>query len=133
MSHRIRFIVTELGPEVDAFTLHIYATLAQRERELIAARTKDALAAAEARGVKLGGPKINVARELAIAKNKELADRYASKVLPVIRDLQRSGFLSLHQLANELNARRVPTARGGRWHAKSVANVLARAPRSQRA
>ena len=59
MSHRIRFIVTELGPEVDAFTLHIYATLAQRERELIAARTKDALAAAKARGVRRSTKRAN--------------------------------------------------------------------------
>jgi DNA invertase Pin-like site-specific DNA recombinase len=129
MAHKIQFIVTELGADVDSFVLHIYAALAQRERERIAKNTKDALAAAKRRGVRLGGPKIDEARQLAIAKNKALADQYAAKVLPLIRDLQRAGFTSLHQIAEQLNARRVSTPRGGRWFAKSVSNVLARAAR----
>ena len=46
MAQRVAFIVTELGPDVDPFMLHIYAALAEKERALISARTKDALAAA---------------------------------------------------------------------------------------
>ena len=51
MAQRVPFIVAELGPDVDPFMLHVYAALAEKERALISARTKDALAAAKARGV----------------------------------------------------------------------------------
>jgi hypothetical protein len=53
------------------------------------------------------------------------AKHHAANVLPVIREIQRSG-ASLHQIAHALNARGIATARGGRWYAKSVSNVLAR-------
>jgi DNA invertase Pin-like site-specific DNA recombinase len=125
MVHRVPFLVAELGPDVDPFILHLFAALAEKERALIATRTKAALAAAKARGVKLGGPKLQEARKAAVERNVANADQHAANVLPIIRDIQRSG-ASLHQIADALNARGISTPRGGRWYAKSVSNVLAR-------
>ena len=55
MTHRTPFIVAELGADADPFMLHLYAALAEKERRLISQRTRDALAAKKAQGVKLGG------------------------------------------------------------------------------
>jgi DNA invertase Pin-like site-specific DNA recombinase len=126
MAHRVPFLVSELGPDVDPFVLHLYAALAEKERTLIAGRTKLALAAAKAKGVKLGNPKIEAAREHAVVAIKAEADRAASNVLPIIAEIRRSGATTLRAIADALNARGVSTPRGGRWHAMSVRNVLAR-------
>lgn len=93
---------------------------------MIATRTKAALAAAKARGVVLGGPKLAQARKCAVASIKALADHHKANVLPAIREIQRTGTKSLHQIADALNARGITTPRGGAWYAKSVRNVLAR-------
>ena len=127
MAQRVPFIACELGADADPFTLHLFAALAEKERAMISVRTRDALAAAKARGVKLGSPKLDVARPAAVASLKAEADRFATNILPIIREIQKSGATSLHAVADALNARGVSTARGGAWYAKSVSNVLARA------
>jgi DNA invertase Pin-like site-specific DNA recombinase len=126
MAHRVPFVVTELGPDVDPFVLHLYAALAEKERALISGRTKSALAAAKAKGVKLGNPHIEAARGEAVAAIKAEADRAAGNVLPIIAEIKKSGALTLRAIAEALNARGIPTPRGGRWHATSVRNALAR-------
>jgi DNA invertase Pin-like site-specific DNA recombinase len=127
MAHRVPFLVAELGSDVDPFILHLFAALAEKERAMISARTKAALSAAKARGVKLGGPKLKVARKNAAASIKANADRQAANVLPIIREIQKAGASTLRDLADALNARGIPTARGGKWYAASVRNVLSRA------
>jgi DNA invertase Pin-like site-specific DNA recombinase len=126
MAHRVAFLVAELGPDVDPFILHLYAALSEKERAMISVRTKHALAAAKARGVHLGGPKLPEAREIAQAAIKANADKHAAKVLPLIREAQRHGATSLRDIADALNARGVTTARGGQWHATTVKNMLER-------
>jgi DNA invertase Pin-like site-specific DNA recombinase len=126
MAHRVPFVVAELGPDVDPFVLHLYAALAEKERNLIAGRTKSALAAAKARGVKLGNPKLDEARGQAVAALKAEADRAAGNVQPIIAEIQKSGANTLRAIADALNARGIPTPRGARWHAMSVRNALAR-------
>ena len=66
MAHKVPFWVAELGPDVDPFVLHLFAALAEKERALISTRTRQALAAAKARGVTLGNPKLSVARKGAL-------------------------------------------------------------------
>jgi DNA invertase Pin-like site-specific DNA recombinase len=127
MAHRIPFLVAELGPDVDPFVLHLFAALAEKERALIATRTAQALAAAKARGVTLGNPRLHEARETAVATIRASADQHAANVMPIIREAQKAGARTLRQIAEVLNARGVATARGGQWHAMSVKNMLARA------
>jgi len=67
------------------------------------------------------------ARALAAAARKTNADLHAASVLPIIREAQNNGAQSLRQIADVLTARGVPTRKGGKWHAVTVRNVLARA------
>lgn len=127
MAHRVPFLVAELGPDVDPFILHLFAALAEKERAMIASRTKAALAAAKERGVKLGGPKLARARKLAVVSIKDAADKHAANVLPVIHEIQKHGASTLRAVAEALNARGISTSRGGLWHATTVKNALARA------
>lgn len=117
MSHRTPFIVAELGPNVDPFMLHIHAAVAEQERRLISQRTKDALAAKKAQGVKLGG--LNAQ---GIAARDEALQR-AEQLRPVLTELAG---LSQGRMAAELNARGIPTLAGGPWHAVTVRRVLQR-------
>jgi DNA invertase Pin-like site-specific DNA recombinase len=132
MAHRVPFVVSELGSDVDPFLLHLYAALAEKERALISGRTKSALAAAKAKGIKLGNPNIEAARDNAVATIKAKADRAAGNVLPIIAEIQKSGASTLRAVADTLNARGVSTPRGRRWYGMSVRNALARAPSDAR-
>jgi len=126
MAHRVPFVVADLGADADPFMLHLYAALAEKERALISARTKAALAAKKAQGVKLGNPRAAAAAVKAHAANRAGADQFASNVLPIVRDIQASGLTTLRDLAGALNARGIRTARGGAWHSSTVRNVLMR-------
>ncbi|MCZ8546315.1 recombinase family protein [Mesorhizobium qingshengii] len=125
MAKRVPFIVAELGPKVDSFMLNIYAAVAQQERELISQRTKEALAAAKARGVKLGGPNLPMAQKKSLAVRMQQADAFAENVIPIIRDIRATG-ASLRQTAAALNARGIATARGGTWTAVQVTDIVNR-------
>jgi DNA invertase Pin-like site-specific DNA recombinase len=116
IAHKVPFLVAELGPDVDPFVLHLFAALAEKERALISTRTRQALSAAKARGVTLGNPKLHVARRSAVEAVKSEADRYAANVLPIIREAQKAGASTLRQIADALNARGIPTPRGGQTH-----------------
>lgn len=119
-------------PDADDLMLRVYAAMAQRERELISDRTKAALAAAKARGTKLGGDRGNRPTtppdtRAAAAARIDIADRAAFRVMPAIRELREGGAASLHALADGLNTMGVPTPRGGTWTATAVRRALARA------
>lgn len=110
-------------PHADKFQLHIYAALAEQEREFISIRTKAALKEAKARGVKLGGARDKtLKRNLAVQQN---AAERARKVQGIVQPLRDAG-KSLREIAAELNRAGVPTARGGEWQASQVKRTLER-------
>src|SRR5262245_15884554 len=126
MDSGVEFICVD-NPHANKLTVHILAAVAQHEREIISARTSAALKAAKSRGTRLGNPKLSEARRHAAAAKKERADRYSANVLPVIREIQRSGIKSLRGVARALAARGIPTGRGGAWSPVQVSAILARA------
>ncbi|MER8672108.1 recombinase family protein [Mesorhizobium sp. M1156] len=125
MAKRTPFIVAELGSEVSPFMLHIYAAVAEQERAMISQRTKEALAAVKARGVRLGNPQILQAQEAAAERRTATAEDFAANVLPIIREIQATG-ASMRKTATALNARGIPTARGGTWAATQISDILKR-------
>ena len=127
MIHRVPFIVAELGADVDPFMLHIHAAVAEKERALIARRTRDALQAKKARGDVLGSANIEQVAVVGRATLMANAEARAKNVLPVAKSIQDSGITTLVGIAAALNARGIATPRGGSWHASSVRNLLARA------
>jgi DNA invertase Pin-like site-specific DNA recombinase len=125
MEAGVEFVACDM-PHASKLTIHILAAVAEHEREAISARTKAALAAAKARGIKLGNPKLADVRARAIITNKAEADRFAQNTAPVIREIESSGVASLRGIAKALAARGVSTARGGEWTAVQVAAIKQR-------
>lgn len=122
----VRFVAADI-PDANELTIGIMAVVAQAEREMISARTKAALEAAKARGVRLGSPegfKGKVYREGGKAA-QEQAQAFAETLGPTLKDMRDRG-LSLSAMARELEAMGARTARGGAWTATAVRNVLAR-------
>ncbi len=132
----VRFLACDM-PEANDLTVGIMALVAQQEREAISRRTKEALAVAKARGVKLGNPngaaalrrarKGGAALRAVVARN---ADRHAESLVAVLADIQTEGHFSLCDIAMELNRRGMMTRRGGRWHVSNVRNLIGRLKRA---
>ena len=109
------------------------ALVAQAEREAISRRTKEALAVAKARGVKLGNPNGaaslrwagmgGVALRMTVVAN---ADRFAADLAGVVRDIRASGATSLRAIAAELTLRGIRSRRGSNWQVSNVLNLLHR-------
>lgn len=127
MAQRVKFIVAELGVDVEPFMLQIYAAVAEEERRKISLRTKEALAAKKAAGGTLG----NAATLVQVSKDgrdaqRDAATQFAQNIQPIIAAINATGTTTLQGVAEALNARGIRTARGGTWHAKTVSNILAR-------
>ena len=90
MANRVPFIVAELGADADPFMLHLYAALAEKERRLISERTRAALASRKQSGTRLGNPR-NAPEAATKGRRVSIneADRFAEKVLPLIRSLKQ--------------------------------------------
>ncbi|QHQ35436.1 recombinase family protein [Algicella marina] len=128
----VRFVAVDM-PEANDLTVGIMALVAEQEREAISRRTREALAAAKARGVKLGNPngaealrragKGGEALRATVARN---ADEFAEELRPVVEAIQADGHTTLRAMARELNHRGILTRRGGRWHVSNVRNLVER-------
>jgi DNA invertase Pin-like site-specific DNA recombinase len=119
---KLDFTVASM-PNADKFQLHIYAALAEQERDFISMRTKAALAEAKANGVVLGGLRdtTNQRNKMLKAQAQERAVDLASLVLP----LRKQG-MTLSAISEEFNKRGIPTARGGAWTATTVNRLIDR-------
>jgi DNA invertase Pin-like site-specific DNA recombinase len=121
---KLNFRVANM-PHADKFQLHIYAALAEQERDFISKRTIAALREAKKRGVLLGGRREGAEKRHAAVKAE--ADRNAARVIDLIRPLRYEAGQTLQQIADSLNSTGVVTPRGGKWYPASVKNALTRA------
>jgi DNA invertase Pin-like site-specific DNA recombinase len=130
MAERVEFIVTELGRQADPFILHLYAALAEKERGLIAERTRAGLRSAKRRGQRLGMQAKPKAAARAIQKagaqaNRDKADAWASANRWAVESALREAS-TYRAAAALLNQRGVQTPTGAPWYAASVQRVATR-------
>ena len=126
----VKFVAADM-PEANELTVHIMAAVAQAERKAISKRTQEALRAAKSRGQILGNPNGAAALRQAgkgnaasIESIKAGASSRAEQLSPVIEEMRSHGVMSQAALARALNEGGFVTARGGRWHASTVRNLL---------
>ena len=120
MESKVDFVVADM-PDANALTIHLIAAVAEYERELISKRTKEALAVAKSRGVKLGNPKLKVDN----SKRKEQAQAFADKLKPTMQAYREQG-MSQRKIVEELNSVGIGAPRGGEWSLMQVQRVFKR-------
>jgi DNA invertase Pin-like site-specific DNA recombinase len=135
MESGVDFVACD-NPHATRLTIHILAAVAEHEREMISARTIAALAAAKARGVKLGNPNLRAggrnpdarrAARVARQARTDLSNAHAADVLPYIERARKAGCVSLGEFARALSACGIRTPAGGiEWRAAQVKRILAR-------
>lgn len=133
MESGVEFVAVDF-PQANRLTVHILAAVAEHEGKMISERVRVALAAAKARGTKLGSPQINLTHanreqgsKAGNFAKKVKANAFALRVTPIIEQLQAEG-QNLSQVAKSLNKANILTARGkvGTWTPQAVKNVLSR-------
>jgi|CXWL01.1.fsa_nt_gi DNA invertase Pin-like site-specific DNA recombinase len=122
MESSVEFIAVD-NPNANRLMVHMLAAFAEHEREQISKRTVEALAAAKARGVRLGKHSEVLSRQ-----NHESAVTFARSLMPIISTIRAEGYQTTRSICNQLNLRQIPTVGGvGRqWHVGSTHNMLKR-------
>jgi len=117
-------------PTANRLTIHILAAVAENEARMISERTRIALAAAKARGARLGGfrGRAGTCNDLARARaaRTDKAVRRASDLRTTILEIQSNGAQSLGAVASGLNQRGITAPQGGNWSRSQVRRVLSR-------
>ena len=122
----VPFVCADM-PEADRTWLQMSAVFAEWEARKISERTKSALQAAKARGVRLGCPIPTKGSAIGNERIKARADAYASRIKPIIENIKAQGFTSLRSIASELTMRGIETPRGNtEWVASQVNNLIKR-------
>jgi DNA invertase Pin-like site-specific DNA recombinase len=125
MDSGVDFVAVD-NPFATRLTLHILAAVAEHEAVAIAQRTKAALAAAKARGVKLGSPVASTTVAAARTAKSAKALSKAQNLGAIVKDIERSGVTTLSGIPRALEARGVQTPSGNtNWQAAQVARVRA--------
>jgi DNA invertase Pin-like site-specific DNA recombinase len=129
MESGVEFVAVDF-PQANRLTVHILAAVAEHEAKAISIRTKDALAAAKARGVQLGGDRGNLpavaaqGRAVSLHRRQEKARVRVVDISPIVAEIRAEGACSLREIARALNERNIPTTRGSSWSAVQVSRLL---------
>jgi DNA invertase Pin-like site-specific DNA recombinase len=131
MESKVEFEAVDF-PQANRLTIHIMAAIAEHEAKMISDRTRAALAAAKARGKRLGGFRGRAGTAADCAKARQAksvaATARAADLAPIIDDIRTAGANSLRSIAKELNERGITAPRGGVWSGAQVRAVMARMP-----
>jgi DNA invertase Pin-like site-specific DNA recombinase len=123
MNSRVEFVCCDI-PNCDRFTISLFAILAEKEKNMISERTKNALKMVKARGIKLGNPN----PELSVIKMNEGARKgridFKNKIIPIINEIKSTGIKTLQGVADCLNRRGISTRNGKQWYPTQIRNLL---------
>ena len=123
MNSRVEFVCCDI-PNCDRFTISLFAILAEKEKNMISERTKNALKMVKARGIKLGNPN----PELSVIKMNDGARKgridFKNKIIPIINEIKSTGIKTLQGMADCLNRRGISTRNGKQWYPTQIRNLL---------
>ncbi len=123
MNSKVEFVCCDI-PNCDRFTISLFAILAEKEKNMISERTKNALKMVKARGIKLGSPN----PELSVTKMNEGARKgrieFKNRIIPIINEIKSTGIETLQGVADCLNRRGISTRNGKQWYPTQIRNLL---------